>query len=289
MQILTTPLDISNYCNEFALKPLSEKLSCYDKVIAFAITFFATLFTGGVFLLGLCAYQWCCITTNTESDVEEEDASAGPITSYSPIINGIEYKFKCDDEIINLTIESPITVASMQTAIAKVKRIDPATASYIRLIADGRALTDEIIKTLDKAVEIQVLLPLPPSSTPTTGYVSDISDTYSLSEDSDTEMADVHAPEINTGMDFLSNRYRITIIPSTTLEEIKSIIAEQNGIKEEKAQKINLWVSLGRTSFFAYAQIMSISSGIITLADDTQIRALHVDAFAELPSVKQKQ
>ncbi|MBI5274023.1 MAG: hypothetical protein HY860_03090 [Chlamydiales bacterium] len=50
-----------------------SRISCEDRVMAFAITFFATLCTGSLFLLGTAVYQWSCITSDTEDvlDVDE--------------------------------------------------------------------------------------------------------------------------------------------------------------------------------------------------------------------------
>ncbi|MBI5274073.1 MAG: ankyrin repeat domain-containing protein [Chlamydiales bacterium] len=82
--IQNVSLNCQNYLSNYALNPCANELTCTSKLAALAITFFATLFTGGLFVLGIAAYQWCCITDTAnpagiDNDSVSDDMPVAPM------------------------------------------------------------------------------------------------------------------------------------------------------------------------------------------------------------------
>ncbi|MBI5274272.1 MAG: hypothetical protein HY860_04375 [Chlamydiales bacterium] len=81
-----TPLTTYNYFELFALHPLAKELSTQDKVIAFAVTFFSTVLTSGLFLIGLmlCEPLWHCNTDDIDVVVDAIETIASDVIYHHP-------------------------------------------------------------------------------------------------------------------------------------------------------------------------------------------------------------
>lgn len=116
-------LTVNSYFDNYAFDFCSDDLSTNEKVIALAVTFFASIATGGLFAVGILIYRCCCISNPTDTSlIDDADES---LVDGAEKVEYTAHRIISDchppelGQLIDMELTKPVTISKVQIAIGR--------------------------------------------------------------------------------------------------------------------------------------------------------------------------